>query len=104
MQRHPQAWMGILLWLISGAVQAASKVNMSPGATEVSHSVFDLHMTIFWICVVIGALVFGVMFWSMLIRTLPREHPRGNPLDGNSAPDPDRHGRASDPNPSAYLR
>jgi cytochrome c oxidase subunit 2 len=68
MQRHPQAWMGILLWLISGAVQAASKVNMSPGATEVSHSVFDLHMTIFWICVVIGALVFGVMFWSMLIH------------------------------------
>lgn len=60
--------MGIFLWLISSAAQAAWTVNMSPGATEVSHSVFDLHMTIFWICVVIGVLVFGIMFWSMLMH------------------------------------
>ena len=60
--------MGIFLWLISGASQAAWTVNMSPGATEVSRSVFDLHMTIFWICVVIGTLVFAVMFWSMIIH------------------------------------
>lgn len=43
-------------------------VNMAPGATEVSRSVFDLHMTIFWICVVIGVLVFGAMFWSMIVH------------------------------------
>jgi cytochrome c oxidase subunit 2 len=41
---------------------------MAPGATEVSRSVFDLHMTIFWICVVIGVVVFGAMFWSMLVH------------------------------------
>lgn len=41
---------------------------MAPGATEVSRSVFDLHMTIFWICVVIGVLVFGAMFWSMIVH------------------------------------
>jgi len=56
------------LWLLIGQAQAAWTVNMQPGATEVSRSVFDLHMTIFWICVVIGVLVFGAMFWSMLIH------------------------------------
>ncbi len=38
---------------------------MTQGVTDVSQSVYDLHMTIFWICVVIGIVVFGVMFWSM---------------------------------------
>lgn len=40
-------------------------LNMPRGVTEISHSVFDLHMIIFWICVVIGIVVFGVMFWSI---------------------------------------
>src|SRR5690606_20886492 len=50
------------------SAQGAWDVNMHRGATEVSRSVFDLHMTIFWICVVIGALVFAVMLWSMIIH------------------------------------
>nr|WP_226663925.1 cytochrome c oxidase subunit II [Microbulbifer aggregans] len=40
-------------------------VNMTQGVTEVSRTTYDLHMLIFWICVVIGILVFGVMFYSM---------------------------------------
>ncbi|MFV8782856.1 cytochrome c oxidase subunit II [Microbulbifer sp. SA54] len=40
-------------------------VNMTQGVTEVSRTTYDLHMLIFWICVVIGVLVFGVMFYSM---------------------------------------
>ena len=60
--------MGLLLWAMFSQAHAAWTVNMAPGATEVSRSVFDLHMTIFWICVVIGVVVFGVMFWSMLIH------------------------------------
>lgn len=68
MKRHPWAWMGLLLWAVFGQAHAAWTVNMSPGATEVSRSVFDLHMTIFWICVVIGVVVFGAMFWSMLMH------------------------------------
>jgi len=39
---------------------------MTPGVTEISRSIFDLHMFIFWICVVIGVVVFGAMFWSLL--------------------------------------
>ncbi|UNG18789.1 cytochrome c oxidase subunit II [Stutzerimonas zhaodongensis] len=65
MSRHPRAWMGIGLCSLFGQAHAAWDLNMRPGATEVSHSVFNLHMTIFWICVIIGVLVFAVMFWSM---------------------------------------
>ena len=68
MKRHPWAWMGLLLWAVFGQAHAAWTVNMAPGATEISRSVFDLHMTVFWICVVIGVVVFGAMFWSMLIH------------------------------------
>jgi len=39
--------------------------NMPVGVTEVSQSIFDLHMVIFWICVWIGVVVFGVMFFSL---------------------------------------
>lgn len=39
---------------------------MTKGATEISQQVYDLHMTIFWICCVIGAVVFGIMFWSII--------------------------------------
>jgi cytochrome c oxidase subunit II len=59
----------ILLGLVSaGALAAGDKVNeinMSPGVTAVGKDIFDLHMIIFWICVIIGALVFGVMFYSI---------------------------------------
>ncbi|MDX5298798.1 MAG: cytochrome c oxidase subunit II [Gammaproteobacteria bacterium] len=41
-------------------------MNMPKGVTEVSQSIYSLHMVIFWICVVIGVIVFGVMFWSIL--------------------------------------
>lgn len=41
-------------------------LNMRQGVTETSHSVYDLHMTIFWVCCVIGVVVFGAMIYSML--------------------------------------
>lgn len=40
--------------------------NMPVGVTDVSRDIHSLHMTIFWICVVIGVVVFGVMFYSLL--------------------------------------
>lgn len=39
--------------------------NMPKGVTEISHRVWWLHMYVFWICVVIGVLVFSVMFYSL---------------------------------------
>lgn len=73
--RHPRLWMGLLSCSALSQAQAAWDVNMRPGVTEVSRSVFDLHMTIFWICVVIGLLVFGAMFWSMFAHRRAR-HPQ----------------------------
>jgi len=43
-------------------------LNMTEGVTAVSREIFDLHMLIFWICVGIAVVVFGVMFWSMLMH------------------------------------
>jgi len=40
-------------------------LNMPVGVTDISRRVYGLHMTIFYICCIIGALVFGVMFYSM---------------------------------------
>ena len=43
-----------------------SDLNMRPGVTDISNQVYGLHMLMFWICVVIAVLVFGVMFYSMI--------------------------------------
>lgn len=40
-------------------------INMPRSVTEVGQSIYGLHMLIFWICVVIGIAVFGVMFYSI---------------------------------------
>lgn len=39
--------------------------NMPRGVTPISHEIYHLHMVIFYICVVIGVVVFSVMFYSM---------------------------------------
>ena len=69
MSRHARIWPGGMLFMaVTGEASASWTVNMTPGATEVSRSVFNLHMTIFWISVIIGAIVFAVMFWSMIMH------------------------------------
>lgn len=40
-------------------------LNMPVGVTGVSRDAYDIHMITLWVCVVIGAAVFGVMFYSM---------------------------------------
>lgn len=40
--------------------------NMPYGVTPISHDIYDLHMTIFWICVCIGIGVFGVMLYAII--------------------------------------
>jgi len=67
-KRNPMlsALVGGGLMLLAGQAAADYALNMTPGATAISHEIYDLHMLIFWICVAIGAVVFGVMFISML--------------------------------------
>src|ERR1700739_1368188 len=59
-----------LMGLGSFAASAADTMdnaywNMPKGVTEISQHVWWLHMYVFWICVVIGVVVFGVMFYSL---------------------------------------
>jgi cytochrome c oxidase subunit 2 len=44
-----------------------SQLNMTRGVTEISRKIYDLHMEIFWVCVVIGVIVFGAMIWSIIV-------------------------------------
>ena len=41
------------------------QLNMPEGVTQTSHDAYFLHMLAFWICVVIGIIVFGAMFIAM---------------------------------------
>jgi cytochrome c oxidase subunit 2 len=61
-----------LSWLIPTAVLSGNtsaeemRLNMTQGVTDISASVYNLHMIIFYICCVIGIVVFGIMFWSII--------------------------------------
>jgi cytochrome c oxidase subunit 2 len=62
--------MGLPLLLVSLAARAADTMdnaywNMPKGVTDISQHVWWLHMYVFWICVIIGVLVFSVMFYSI---------------------------------------
>lgn len=61
-QRLSSVVLGLVL---APAAMADWGINMPQGITEVSQSIFELHMLIFWICVWIGVVVFGVMFYSI---------------------------------------
>ena len=52
--------------LLAAGTSHADDLNMPVGVTDISQQVYDLHMTILWICVWIGVVVFGVMFWSII--------------------------------------
>ena len=47
-------------------VSADYALNMTTGVTQTSQGVYDIHMTIFWICVAIGVVVFGAMIYSII--------------------------------------
>ena len=50
----------------ASAASADWAINMPRGITELSQETFDLHMMVFWWCVAIGVVVFGVMIYSLL--------------------------------------
>lgn len=57
---------GVLLaGLAAQPARADYGMNLVRGATDLSHRVFDLHMISLWVCVAIGVVVFGAMFYSL---------------------------------------
>jgi cytochrome c oxidase subunit 2 len=64
---------GNLGWLFLGAIFSSSawaekQLNLTPGVTEISNEVYDLHMYALYVCTIIGVVVFGAMFWSMIFH------------------------------------
>ncbi|GGX48279.1 cytochrome c oxidase subunit II [Saccharospirillum salsuginis] len=51
--------------LLGSWAQADWTLNMPKGVTDISQEVYGLHMLTFWVCVIIGIIVFGVMFYAM---------------------------------------
>lgn len=55
-----------LLVLTSLPLSADWQMNMGEGVTEVSRQVYGLHMIALYICIAIGVVVFGAMFYSII--------------------------------------
>jgi len=53
-------------WSAVADEAARWELNMTEGVTATSREIFGLHMEIFWWCVAIGVVVFGIMFYSMI--------------------------------------
>lgn len=59
--------------LVSSVIAHADwTVNMTSGVTPVSQGAYQLHMTVFWICVGIGVVVFGVLIYSLIMHRKSR--------------------------------
>jgi cytochrome c oxidase subunit 2 len=61
-------WLYFLLvvWVALPLGATEMPLNMTQGVTDISGKVYDLHMTILYICCAIGLVVFGVMIYSMI--------------------------------------
>jgi cytochrome c oxidase subunit 2 len=71
--RRVQSTLFTLLAASSSAF-AETTLNLTQGVSPISHDVYELHMTILWICVIIGIFVFGAMFYAMFYHRKSRGH------------------------------
>jgi cytochrome c oxidase subunit II len=71
MTKNLRAVITSLLATVAGmatpAAHAAWTLNMTQGVTDISRRIYDLHMLILWICVVIAVFVFGWMIYSIVV-------------------------------------
>ncbi len=70
-------WVLGFVMLLSGQSALAEETkrwgfNMTEGVTPLSQNIYGLHMQMFWWCVGIGIVVFGIMFFSMFFHRKSR--------------------------------
>ena len=65
-KRALMASAGVAGLLSVTSASAEYGLNLTQGVTPISKSAYDMHMLILWICVAIGAVVFGAMFYSII--------------------------------------
>jgi len=63
---------GFALSFISTLASAEYGLNFPKPVTAIAHEVHDLHMLIMMVCVGIGIVVFGAMFWSIFMHRKSR--------------------------------
>ncbi len=72
--------LGLAILMVISCHQAVAQeaerwgVNMTQGVTPISKDIFWLHNLIFWICVVIGVVVFSALFWTMFAHRKSKGH------------------------------
>lgn len=62
-------WLVALAYSLAAPAHAESGwhlLNMRQGVTAISREIYNLHMLIFWVCVVIAVIVFSWMIWSLI--------------------------------------
>ncbi|GBF30898.1 cytochrome c oxidase subunit 2 [bacterium MnTg04] len=62
----------LALMTIAPAAVADMVLNLRRGVTDISQTVYELHMLILWVCVVIAIVVFGVMIVSIILHRRSR--------------------------------
>jgi len=60
------AFLGLIGLILASAAKADWALNMPKGVTDLSLETYNLHMLVFWWCVAIGVVVFGVMIFSLI--------------------------------------
>jgi cytochrome c oxidase subunit 2 len=65
-KRSLTALAGTAFLFCAGGAHAEYGLNLTEGITSISKEAYSLHMLIMWICVVIGIVVFGAIFISIL--------------------------------------
>ena len=60
--------------LMASSARAALEYNLQPPVTPIGEQIFELHVYIMWICVVIFVGVFAVMFYSIFAHRKSQGH------------------------------
>jgi cytochrome c oxidase subunit II len=50
----------------AGSPNTSDGYNLPLGVTSLSHQIYKLHMEVFWVCVAIAVVVFGVMIYALV--------------------------------------
>ena len=58
--------LALLALSIAGPAWSDFELNMPVGVTTTSREVYELHMLVLWVCVVIGAVVYGAMIAAIV--------------------------------------
>jgi cytochrome c oxidase subunit 2 len=51
---------------VPAGANTSNGYNLPPGVTSLSRDIYTLHMEVFWVCVAIAVVVFGVMIYALV--------------------------------------